>query len=253
MSKFYDTKENIMMCADYSDPKPHKHLAAHIIISLGGNMEWNVDRQEVVCRGICIDYEAFHVGKKSKKGSLVFLLTKTNGYGQCLKNKFLNDKKYFILDNKTVDEVCRKYFEIENSRNKVIGDSNITDEQLFEILMNICGLNKNDEHVFDKRIKEILSYIESKKTIDSSIIDELSSHIYLSKSRMSHIFKDETGMTLHSYLALVKLRKTTEYIEQGMNITEASIYAGFDTPSHCAATCKRMFGISLREVYKSIE
>ena len=70
---------------------------------------------------------------------------------------------------------------------------------------------------------------------------------------MSHIFKDETGMTLHSYLALVKLRKTTEYIEQGMNITEASIYAGFDTPSHCAATCKRMFGISLREVYKSIE
>ena len=251
MSKIYDIKENVMMLADYNDPETHKHLAYHIIISLGGNMKWKVNDEEILCRGICIDSQVVHVGNKCKEGALVFLFTITSAYGQSLKKRYLKGHKYCVLDEKIINEVCRKYMEfdygVENNKNA------ISDEELFETLMKICGLNKKDACIYDKRINEILTYVKKNNTIGHSIMDELSEHVFLSKSRMSHIFKDETGMTLHSYLALQKLVKTSNYIDEGMNITEASIKAGFDTPSHCAATCKKMFGICLRDVYKTIK
>lgn len=281
MSKVYDIKENIMMLADYNDPEPHKHLASHIIISLDGNMNWQVEDEEMTCRGICINSETVHTGQMSNKGALVFIFTTTSGYGQSLDKVYLKGKKYYILNEKIVDEVCEKYKEISTERERIKGvfgtgnadiyecknaDSNdrvnisksinegaVSDEDFFDMLMGICGLNKNDACSYDHRIIEILSYVRKQKTIESSIIDELSRLVFLSKSRISHIFKDETKMTLHSYLALEKLRKASEYIDEGMSITEASLNAGFDSPSHCAATCKRMFGISLRDVYKTIK
>ena len=274
-----------MMMADYNDPEPHKHLASHIIISLEGNMNWQVEGEETTCRGICINSEAVHTGQRSNNDALVFLFTTTSAYGQSLDKVYLKDKKYCVLDEKIVDEVCEKYKELNYERerfennlgnddtdinkniymnsksginlesgiNKNRESGSISDEDFFETLMGICGLSKDDACSYDKMVIEILSYVRNQKTIESSIIDELSNLVFLSKSRMSHIFKDETKMTLHSYLALEKLRKTSEYIDQGMSITKASMNAGFDSPSHCAATCKRMFGISLRDVYRTIK
>ncbi len=275
MSKMYDIEENLMMLADYNDPEPHKHLASHIIISLGEDMIWNVENEKISCRGICINSEVVHTGNIPQNGAFVFLFTTISPYGQSVDKVYLNGKKYHVLDEKIVDEVCRQYIKantaIESNSNiynrfksysynniDVKDDVNInknmiSDKILYESLMSICGLNKNDFCTFDKRVSEILSYIKKQKCIQPSMVDELSRNVFLSKSRLSHIFKKETGMTLHSFLALEKLKKTSKYINEGMNITEASIAAGFDSPSHCAATCKRMFGISLREVYKTIK
>ena len=37
------------------------------------------------------------------------------------------------------------------------------------------------------------------------------------------------------------------------NLTCLLYTSGFDSPSHCASTCKRMFGISLRDVHKKFK
>ncbi|GAE00665.1 transcriptional regulator, AraC family protein [Clostridium botulinum B str. Osaka05] len=135
--------------------------------------------------------------------------------------------------------------EYENHRNDK--------ETLDAILLQQCGIDNLDNHRYEERVEKILYYISGLKTIEHSIVDELSNQIYLSKSRLSHLFRAQTGMTLHSYLAFEKLRKTYKYFYEGRNITEACMLAGFDSSSHCASTCKRMFGISLRDVYKTIE
>ncbi|WP_434282382.1 helix-turn-helix domain-containing protein [Clostridium botulinum] len=121
------------------------------------------------------------------------------------------------------------------------------------ILLRQCGIDNSYNQRYEERVEEILYYISGLKTIKHSIVDDLSNHIYVSKSRLSHLFREQTGMTLHSYLAFEKLRKTYKYFCEGMNITESCILAGFDSSSHCASTCKRMFGISLRDVYKTIK
>ncbi|MCW6078012.1 helix-turn-helix domain-containing protein [Clostridium sporogenes] len=135
--------------------------------------------------------------------------------------------------------------EYENHRN--------SKETLDAILLQQCGVNNSDNQRYEERIEKILSYISGLKTIEHSIVDDLTKQIYLSKSRLLHLFREQTGMTLHSYLAFEKLRKTYKYFCEGRNITEACMLAGFDSASHCASTCKRMFGISLRDVYKTIK
>jgi len=65
------------------------------------------------------------------------------------------------------------------------------------------------------------------------------------------LFKENVGISLHRYLAMDKMRKGYIHFQKYGSITEASMRAGFDSPSHFAATCKRMFGISFSEFIKS--
>ena len=242
MSKIFKLYDPMMILADYKNPEPHKHLASHIIISLGGEMVWKIEQEEVRCRGICIDSNILHTGVMSKEGTIVFLFAKISRYATSINKKYLNGKPYIILADDVVDRMLKEYMQ------------NQADKEALEIaLLQQCGIDNLGNHEYEERIEEILSYISGLKTIEHSIVDDLCNKIYVSKSRLSHLFREQTGMTLHSYLAFEKLNKTFHYFYEGRNITEACMLAGFDSSSHCAATCKRMFGISLRDIYKTIE
>lgn len=242
MSKIFKLYDPMMILADYKNPEPHKHLASHIIISLGGEMTWRIEKEEVKCRGICIASNILHTGTISKEGYIVFLFAEISRYAVSINKKYLNGKSYVILADDIVDRILKEY------TNDMI-DTGTIDTRL----LKQCGIDNLDSHEYEERIEEIISYIRGLKTIEHSIIDDLANKVYISKSRLSHLFREQTGMTLHSYLAFEKLNKTFGYFYEGRNITEASILAGFDSSSHCASTCKRMYGVSLSDVYKTIE
>ena len=242
MSKIFKLYDPMMIVADYKNPEPHKHLASHIIISLGREMVCKIEMEEVKCRGICIDSNIVHTGAMSKEGAIIFLFTEISRYAASIKKKYLNGKPYVILSDDVVDRMLKEYMKDHTDK-----------ETLYTVLLQQCGIDNSYNHEYEERIEEILSYISGLKTIEHSIVNDLCNKIYISKSRLSHLFKEQTGMTLHSYLAFEKLNKTFHYFYEGRNITEASMLAGFDSPSHCAATCKRMFGISLSDIYKTIE
>lgn len=242
MSEIFKFCNPMIILADYQNPKPHKHLASHIIISLGGEMEWRIENKNIQCRGICIDSNVVHTGTITKEGSIVFLFTKISRYTPSINKKYLNENPYEVLSGDVVDRMIKEY--VNHCNDKEILDA---------ILLQQCGIDDSDNHRYEERVEKILSYISGLETIERSIVDDLSNHIYLSKSRLSHLFREQTGMTLHSYLAFEKLRKTYKYFCEGRNITEACMLAGFNSSSHCASACKRMFGISLRDVYKTIK
>ncbi|CBZ02476.1 AraC family transcriptional regulator [Clostridium botulinum] len=242
MSEILKFCDPMLILADYKDPERHKHFALHIIISLGGEMEWQIGSKNIKCRGICINSNVVHTGTIAKEGSIVFLFTEISRYSASIKQKYLNGNPYEVLNDDVVDKMIEEYINHRNHKGT-----------LDAILLRQCGIDNSDNQRYEERVEEILYYISGLKTIEHPIVDDLSNHIYLSKSRLSHLFKEQTGMTLHSYLAFEKLRKTYKYFYEGMNITEACILAGFDSSSHCASTCKRMFGISLRDVYKTIK
>lgn len=242
MSEIIKFSDPMIILADYKNPERHKHLASHFIISLGGEMEWKIENKNIKCGGICIDSNVIHTGKIAKEGSIVFLFTEISRYAASIKKKYLNGNPYEVLNEDIVDRMIKEYVNHQNDK-----------ETLDTILLQQCGIDNSHNHGYEERVEKVLSYISGLKTIESSIVEDLSNQIYLSKSRLSHLFREQTGMTLHSYLAFEKLRKTYKYFCEGRSITEACMLAGFDSSSHCASTCKRMFGISLRDVYKTIK
>lgn len=56
--------------------------------------------------------------------------------------------------------------------------------------------------------------------------------------------KEQTGIPLKSYLQFHQMKSAFGALSDGKNITEASMIAYFDTPSHFAAVTKRMMGMS---------
>jgi AraC-like DNA-binding protein len=242
MSKILRFRDPMMILADYKNPERHKHLASHIIISLGGEMKWQIENENIKCRGICINSNVVHTGTIGEDGSIVFLFTEISSYAASIKEKYLHGNPYVVLNDCVVDIMIKEY--VNHCKDK---------EALDTILLQACGIYNTDNHRYEERIEKLLFYINRLETIEHSIVEDLSKIVYLSKSRLSHLFREQTGMTLHSYLAFEKLRKTYKYFCEGRNITEACMLAGFNSSSHCASTCKRMFGISLRDVYKTIK
>lgn len=238
MSEVVQLNDHIMIVADYHSPQPHNHLAYHIILSLGGEVTWKLGDDTVVGRGMCIGPDVVHTGEIAKEGMIIFLFTEMSIYTQSIRKDVLKEKSFAILPDAMVEKALAIYRSEPNSL-----------KEMDEEILKACNLTKMTEMPYDKRVCDLIHYIEDIDSIDPNVVEDISQKLFVSKSRLSHLFKEETGMTLHSYLAFEKLRKTSKYVYEGCSITDACLKAGFNSSSHCASTCKRMFGISLREVY----
>jgi AraC-like DNA-binding protein len=68
--------------------------------------------------------------------------------------------------------------------------------------------------------------------------------LHLSQSRATHLFRDEIGVPIRSFLLWSKLRRAFTGIAQGLSLTEAAHHGGFADSAHFSRTCARMFGAS---------
>ncbi|WP_372238253.1 helix-turn-helix domain-containing protein [Paenibacillus sp. FSL R7-0273] len=113
--------------------------------------------------------------------------------------------------------------------------------------MKLFGLDNVQTGISDTRIQDLITLIRDCRDSEHSV-GEFANQLGLSGSRLSHLFKENTGTSLSGYIVLHKLQKAVYLIFNGAPITEAAMEAGFDSPSHFAATSKRMLGMSAREI-----
>lgn len=79
---------------------------------------------------------------------------------------------------------------------------------------------------------------------------EIAARVYLSESRLTHLFKENAGISLKSYLVIRRLEKAYRFITSGGRMTRAAHESGFASSAHLAYTCKKLTGISVSEVLK---
>ena len=105
------------------------------------------------------------------------------------------------------------------------------------------------ERQLDGRIIDFLNKLEDCSCFDHSV-DRFAEELSVSTSRLSHLFSEQVGISLKSYLTLHQLERAYQDILEGSGITEAAMNAGFDSPSHFAATVKRLMGLPTRRTLK---
>lgn len=79
-------------------------------------------------------------------------------------------------------------------------------------------------------------------------MDALANQVYLSKSRLAHVFSEQTGITLKEYLQYKRLESACRKMLRGMNITEAAYDTGFAGSSHIASSSIKLTGLQLRKL-----
>ena len=116
-----------------------------------------------------------------------------------------------------------------------------------QLMLEVCRVSIRSRSISassgDAKIISILQYLNLHLTAPLSI-DELASRFYISKYHMMRRFREETGYTVHSYLAEKRLLLARQLLKDGHAVTEVCEQVGYQDYSTFARAYRRMFGNS---------
>lgn len=109
-----------------------------------------------------------------------------------------------------------------------------------------------DEPVQDERILKCIAFILAHINQDKLLLPMLAKHTHLSASRLSHLFKEKMGLPIQKYISWVRLKLAIEIsLQNGTDLQEAALAAGFYDPAHFSRRFKGFFGLKPSAVYNS--
>ncbi len=116
----------------------------------------------------------------------------------------------------------------------------------FMLHLNRAYLHHGIDYISDNtgsKIPAIVDYLNTHLK-DEINVDSIADAFYLSRYHLMHSFKKETGYTIGSYLSTKRLLLAREYLNNGMNATEACYECGFHNYSTFFRAYKKQFGHS---------
>ena len=116
------------------------------------------------------------------------------------------------------------------------------------VLENITILEKTGKDA--DSVQAVLSYLYQnyKKSIT---LDTVSNELFISKSRLSHIFSEKIGIPFRDFLNEMRLKDAEDMLTlTNMTITEIALQSGFDTTRTFNRAFKKKFSLSPVEYRK---
>jgi AraC family transcriptional regulator of arabinose operon len=96
----------------------------------------------------------------------------------------------------------------------------------------------------DHRVQKIISLLSIDLSRDLSLTNA-AGYVNLSGSRLRHLFKTETGMSVVRYVKILRLRKAKELIETtALSIKQVMVEVGIKDKSNFAREFKKAYGLS---------
>lgn len=227
-------QNHLLLKAEYGNPEMHSHSACHLLVSLQGNICVITEKETVTCRGAILPSGVSHTVESFGEPLLVFLFDITTTAAEQMEH-------FAALEEQTAESIAFSY--------GALASGNLTEDygKFFVKVMECIGIHKVCSRVSDERITAAMHFVKAHLREDLTVGDAAES-VCLSEGRFSHLFREETGIAFSRYLVMQKVFRAYMQIAEGASITEASLAAGFSTPSHFATVNKRLFGITASDL-----
>lgn len=233
----------MLLIADTIDADMHRHSFIQVTLSLKSAFDIEIEGKLVNCTGIVIDSNVTHCLDGEGLPLLLLLMDSTSNLAASFKrliggrefyefpNGMLENAAAFVQDNylTIVDSASYNYF--------------------LTHLLQLLGVDCVQPAAADERVIEFIQHLKNCEGTEHSV-ERFAKQVCLSSSRLSHLFKEGTGISLSGYIVLHKLQKAIYLVFNGVSITEAALTAGFDSPSHFAAASKRLLGMAAKDIRK---
>jgi len=93
-------------------------------------------------------------------------------------------------------------------------------------------------------VHKVMEYV--KTNLQKKItLNDIARHVYLSRSYLSSVFKEETGESLFAYINKIRVEKSKQYLmDKTLSMLEISALCGFDDQSYFTKVFKNTTGMS---------
>jgi AraC-like DNA-binding protein len=101
---------------------------------------------------------------------------------------------------------------------------------------------KHDSRLFDRRIEVVVRQLENSSHQQIGI-EDMAKLVNLSPSRLAHLFKSETKLSIQQYVTQLRLTKAKQQLESNfLSIKEIAASVGFCSVSRFVASFKNLVG-----------
>ncbi len=243
MIKIFWDKDNIAFIGNQINSAEHSHCVLQVFLSLDEPLQITVNNLTVTGKCIVVNKNVKHTFSCNGDIRLSTLIEPTSSFAYGLLSKMNGD--YFICDNENIKLLQQKAANLINTVNQNEYISFVND------FAEYLGVERQTK-VLDERINQFLGILQNCDPYDHTI-DGFAKSVSLSSSRLSHLFREQIGVPLKSYILFHQLEKAFTALLNGKNITDAAMLAGFDSPSHFAATVKKWMGMPVSTSIKDSE
>lgn len=199
-----------------------------------------------------------------------FVLAETGTFSlQTPEGTYLNLKFALVEKNQShrfIGENCKIRLMLLESNNELLADwlkqsrielvagiyiaENITiPYDFFDSLIDFAD-HSDLKKVPEERINTCLQILENEDIEYSEIFKVLTGSVFLSESRLSHLFKKHIGISVKKYYVWAKLKKVVPLLlNEEVNHSQASLAAGFYDQAHFSKAFKNTLGMKPSSAY----
>ena len=260
-------------CYHYLDPIPpevdfHEHEFYEVFFFLSGNVSYNIEGRTYLLRPgdiLLTDNKDIHKPEvlpgRPYERYVVWItpdfLQAQERYGpnltDCFKDASRKEYKRIRPDSRAVahlKSILDKILECRESDE--FGSSTLEYIYLneFMVFLNRAYIAAPDiipeYNTENEKVNKEVAYINENLAEDLTL-DRLAEVCYISKSYLSHQFKQYTGLSIYQFIIKKRLTVARNMIQEGTPVTEACMTCGFSDYSNFHRSFKKEFGVSPKE------
>ncbi|MEG0564658.1 MAG: AraC family transcriptional regulator [Hungatella sp.] len=256
--------DRVLRDSEFTMPIRHLHSEYEIYYLLEGAQNYFIEHETYfVCAGTVVLIDRDKIHKTSTAGAahqdrMVMELHQEwinpflHAIGFWTIEQFFSEYRIVQLDEAGQIYVKTLFLAIgEEMRTKKLGYECIVKMKLAEFMFYILRFqNRKDSNRTGcvvqspkySKVHEVADYIQSHYR-DPLSLQSLAEEFYVSKCYLSRIFKAVTGLTVHEYIAIQRVKQGKYLLEQETyNITQISELVGFDSITYFEKVFKKYTG-----------
>lgn len=160
-----------------------------------------------------------------------------------------------FLGNQSVRPVILQPNTINPGELHQIGQGTLAVDRLFRLTttlpLGISGYKPVGVNI-DIRAVHIAQKVKKELPLSSSVA-ELAAGVGLSGDRLSHLFSEQLGLSIKSYILWARMRRAVGLIARGESLAAVAYDVGFSDSAHLTRTIKQFFGLTPSYIVKAIK
>ena len=176
--------------ASYPSPAEHRHFAAHLVFAMERPFTALVNGVSVEAAGIAIGSDVPHT-ILSEAPTLVVFIDELTPMSRCVKHTLLRGAPWRTLDTSVSSEVGERWRDVRTEADAAAAAAETE---------RLLGLQEQRTSAEDPRILEAAAYMKATPALEQLTIREVARAVHLSPSRLTHLFRRDTGISVVRYV-----------------------------------------------------